>query len=396
MKIQDYINNRDMYAVDPTYQRDDNAWSTEDRQCLIDTILKGEPMPIFFFNEKDGIRYVVDGQQRLKAVRLFYDNEFKLNGKFSGTLAEKTFNGKNALDEENKRRFLDYDLKVHLLPNYDDERVRMIFSRLQRGKQLTLGERLNAKPGTIVECMRELAKHPFLSQSIGVPQNRYGIFPDAARILFYERHGAKDAGSEALYTFFEECDFLTQNSKEYRTAISVLNYLEKCFPASPGGYKHLEKHAWVLAVYTMIRQLRVQYSLQGQHGNISAFIKDFHGKVYNEDWRKSNYKYQRFYTDARGGWSEKLITTRRDLLIEMLREKYPTIPELDAQRQITDEQKIAIFGVQNHKCACCHKELTDFRSAEYHHIIRYTDGGPTDVDNIEALCPECHQAHHNQ
>lgn len=54
------------------------------------------------------------------------------------------------------------------MEDYDDERVRLIFSRLQRGKPLALGERLNAEPGTIVECMRELAHHPFMSKSIGV------------------------------------------------------------------------------------------------------------------------------------------------------------------------------------------------------------------------------------
>lgn len=48
MKIQDYINDRNKYRVDLTYQRPDDAWSKEDKQCLIDTILKGEPLPIFF------------------------------------------------------------------------------------------------------------------------------------------------------------------------------------------------------------------------------------------------------------------------------------------------------------------------------------------------------------
>jgi hypothetical protein len=246
--------------------------------------------------------------------------------------------------------------------------------------------------------MRELAKHPFLSQSIGVPKNRYGIFPDAARMLFYERHGAKDAGSDALYAFFDECDnLITKGSKEYKTAISVLNYLEKCFPpSSEWGYKHLEKHAWVLAVYTMIRQLQIRYSLQGIHNEIGTFIKDVHGKVYSEDHRKSKYCYQRFYEAVRGGWSEKLITLRRDMLIEMLQEKYPSMRELDDRRQISDTEKIAVFAAQNHKCACCHKELTDYGRAEYHHVTRYVDGGPTDVSNIEALCSECHQAMHNQ
>ena len=40
-KIQAFINNRHKYVVDKTYQRPADAWSLEDNQCLIDTILRG-------------------------------------------------------------------------------------------------------------------------------------------------------------------------------------------------------------------------------------------------------------------------------------------------------------------------------------------------------------------
>ena len=139
-KIQDFINNRHKYKVDLTYQRPAGAWSTQDNQCLIDSILKGEPIPLFFINEKtdEKIFYVVDGQQRLHAIKLFYDNKLKLNKKFSGEENHgKTFNGENPVSDEQRETFLNYTLKFHLLEDYDDERIRLIFSRLQRGKQLT-------------------------------------------------------------------------------------------------------------------------------------------------------------------------------------------------------------------------------------------------------------------
>jgi len=55
MKIQDFINNRHKYKVDRTYQRPPDAWSKEDKQCLIDTILRSEPMPIFFINPSSAV-----------------------------------------------------------------------------------------------------------------------------------------------------------------------------------------------------------------------------------------------------------------------------------------------------------------------------------------------------
>lgn len=339
------------------------------------------------------IFYIVDGQQRLNCISLFYDNKLKLSEKYSGKAnGGKTFNGNNPLEDDDKINFLNYKLKIHLMEDYDDERVRLIFSRLQRGKPLSLGERLNAKPGTIVDCMRELAKHPFMSKSIGVAKNRYGIYPDTARILFYEKFGAKQTGSEELYRFFDDYRDLNNKSKEFKNAVSILNYLEKCFPSDPGDYKHLEKHAWVLAVYTMVKELKLSYSLIGQEEIIQNFIIDFHSKVYSELFRGSNNTYQRFYNNVRGGWSEVIIKLRRDILIKEFLLKHP-LTELDDKRQITDEEKISVFALHKN-CQRCEKSFKDYKDAEYHHKDRYADGGKTDIKNIMILCASCHDIIH--
>jgi hypothetical protein len=280
------------------------------------------------------------------------------------------------------------------MDDYDDERVRLIFSRLQRGKPLSLGERLNAKPGKIVDCMRILAKHPFMEISIGVPKGRYGIYPDTARILFYEKFGAKQSGSEELYSFFDDFKDLDKKSKEFKNASTILNYLEECFPANPGNYKHLEKHAWVLAVYTMLRELKLSYSLIGQEDKIRNFIVDFHSKVYNEDFRNSYTNYQRFYDNVRGGWSEKIIAVRRDILIKEFITKNP-LPELDDKRQISDEDKISLFATKK-ACELCNNSFKDYKEAEYHHKNRYVDGGKSNVDNIMMLCTTCHDRIHGK
>jgi len=397
MKIQDFINNRHKYEVDLTYQRPAGAWSSEDNSCLIDTILRGEPIPLFFlnFNSKEDLFYIVDGQQRLHAIRQFYENKIKLNKKFSGpTKHDQTFNGNKPLSDEDRNKFLNYDLKVHLVEDYDDERVRLIFSRLQRGKPLQLGERLNAKAGTVVNCMREIAKHPFMSKSIRVNKERYGTFPDAARILFYETYGSKQMGSSEIYNFFENNKEMDINSKQYKNALSVLNYLEKCFPKEPGNYSYLEKHAWVLAAYTMVRDLRMAYSVQNEEENIRKFIEDFHNKVYNEMFRQSNQAYQRFYDNVRGGWSEKIITLRKTILIQEFLKKN-NLNELDEKRQISDEEKISIFA-EHPDCEMCGIHFKDFREPEYHHKIRHTDGGKTKLGNIMVLCSKCHDEIHGR
>lgn len=393
--IQEFINNRHKYKIDSNYQRPADAWSKEDNQCLIDTILRKEPMPLFFLNFKsdESAFYIVDGQQRLNAIKKFYDNKIKLNKKFSGNDSHgQTFNGDNPINDQQRKDFLDYELSFFVLEDYDDEKVRVIFSRLQRGKPLQLGERLNAKPGTIVERMREIAKHPFMNKSIGVYKERYGVYPDAARILFYEKHGAKQCGSSELYTFFDSNKDMPRDDKDYKSVLSVLNFLARCFPPEPGNYKYLEKHAWVSAVYTMVKELMTGYSLQNKEALIQRFVKEFHGKIYTEDFRRSNPNYQRFYDNVRGGWSEKIIILRRNILVSEFLKKNELI-ELDEKRQISNEDKIAVFA-KNSCCEMCHKEFKDYREAEYHHKERHADGGKSTIENIMILCGSCHDRIH--
>jgi hypothetical protein len=257
---------------------------------------------------------------------------------------------------------------------------------------LQIGERLNAKPGEIVQSMRSIAALPFLAKSIAVAKNRYGVYPDAARILFYERHKASQCGTNELYSFFDDNRTLDKNSSYYKNAQRALNYLEKCFPPSDGPNYCFEKHAWVLAVYTMIRELQVGYSLKGHENSIRAFVEDFHGKVYNEDFRRSKVDYQRFYDNVRGGWTEKIIALRRDILIKEFLSKHK-VAELDDRRQISDEEKIAIFALRS-KCEMCALEFKNYREPEYHHMELYSEGGKTKPENIMVLCRECHERVH--
>lgn len=395
--VQGFINDRNKYKVDSTYQRPSDAWSNEDNQCFIDTLLRGEPIPIFFLNydSAKNIFYIVDGQQRLDCISKFYDNKIKLNQKFSGVANKgKTFNGENSLDDDQKAQFLNYPLTFHIMEDYDDERVRLIFSRLQRGKPLQIGERLNALPGEIVQSMRTIARHSFLAKATAVAKNRYGIYPDAARILFYEKYKTRQCGTNDLLSFFDEQKEIGKSSPEYKNAIRVLNYLGNCFPADNGSYSCLEKHAWVHSVYTMIRELLVGYSLIGQESNVQVFIQDFHSKVYNEDFRRSNVNYLRFYENVRGGWSEKIVALRRDILINEFKRKYKIL-ELDDKRQISDEDKISLFALHS-SCEMCSQRFNNYRDAEYHHKLLYSEGGKTKLENIMVLCQECHDQIHRK
>lgn len=398
MRIQEFINRKNKYKVDYNYQRPVDVWSNQDNQCLIDTILRGEPIPMFFFNAKTDeegniVYYIVDGQQRLNCIRKFYDNKIKLSSKFSDEKYDGcTFNGDKPIPDTLQDDFLNYDLKVHVVEDYDDERVRMIFSRLQRGKPLNLGERLNALPGNVVVTMRELAKNKFIDEIICVNKNRYNVFPIVARMMYYEQYDTKECSSEYLYKYFDDYKDENIKGKIYNTVAENLNYLSRCFPAG-GKYFCLEKDARIMSLYTMVSYLRKYYAMTGHENDVKKFAISFFNKVYNEDIRRSNFIYNKFYDISRGGWGENLLTLRQKILVdEFLKSNY--INDLDVARQITDSEKSILFEKHPY-CEMCKKEFKFYNEPEYHHIERYTDGGKRE-NNIEILCSECHDIIHGK
>ena len=125
-------------VVNRDFQRSPSIWPLQAKVYLIDTILRGRPMPKIYLRTKTNVetmrsfREVVDGQQRLMAIRSFANNEFplRINDDELDELSE--LNGKrySDLDGENKQTFLEYLVPVEQLLNVPDSIVFDVFQRL--------------------------------------------------------------------------------------------------------------------------------------------------------------------------------------------------------------------------------------------------------------------------
>jgi Protein of unknown function DUF262 len=68
------------YKLDPEYQRR-HRWRVERKSRLIESFLMNVPVPPVFLYERDLARYeVMDGRQRLTAIKEFYEDGFELMG----------------------------------------------------------------------------------------------------------------------------------------------------------------------------------------------------------------------------------------------------------------------------------------------------------------------------
>lgn len=150
---------RGLIELDPEFQRDDDRWDDKQKSELIESILIGIPLPVFYlFQTSSGMRQVVDGRQRLHAIRQFYKGKLKL----SKLTILSELNGKkfNELEPLLQNSFEDYQLEIYaLLPPTNEDIKFNLFDRLNRGgTQLNHQEMRNALyQGASTRLIKELS-----------------------------------------------------------------------------------------------------------------------------------------------------------------------------------------------------------------------------------------------
>jgi|SRR5882724_92180 len=131
----------------PEFQRRP-VWTPRAKSFLIDSILRGMPLPQFFIREvilpreKRTVREVVDGQQRLTAILGYVAGEFTVLPMHNADAGRLKF---DQLPEVTQKNFLSYPLSVNVLEGSGDADVLEIFSRINSySEPLNSQEKLNA------------------------------------------------------------------------------------------------------------------------------------------------------------------------------------------------------------------------------------------------------------
>ena len=58
------------------------------------------------------------------------------------------------------------------------------------------------------------------------------------------------------------------------------------------------------------------------------------------------------------------------------------------KRSVSETKKKYVASLQNWKCNKCHKQLSAWYEVDHKQRLEY--GGTNELDNLEALCRECH------
>ena len=120
--------------INRNYQRSDKVWPPAAKSFLIETILLDYPIPKLLLSQHTDLRTrrshkeIVDGQQRSRAILSYFDGEFRISrhseeDRFAGRSLEE-------LEEDDRKRFLDYGLAVDLMVGATPDQIRETFRRI--------------------------------------------------------------------------------------------------------------------------------------------------------------------------------------------------------------------------------------------------------------------------
>jgi hypothetical protein len=211
-QVRDLISDRQIINIRPEYQRR-LRWVGKQKSRLIESLLLNIPIPPVFLFEGEAARYeVMDGQQRLSAIKEFMSNEFRLTGldvlwPINGmNYAECPPRIKRGLDRAVVSAVVlllesDHELAERTSRKHKDIR-RFIFERLNTG-----GTRLNAQelrnaiyPGAFSDSIVEMARGATFTRIWGIPP-----YTEASPNDFYENPRRQ---RNALYASMADCQIV--------------------------------------------------------------------------------------------------------------------------------------------------------------------------------------------
>lgn len=157
-RFNDEVNGR--YFV-PSYQRN-LAWNPDQQSQFVESLLVGLPIPfMFFYQNSDGRMEIVDGSQRMRAMRAFLKEGLRLRDlvlvpELNGFCYEDL-----PIDRRNKLE--DVTIRTIVLDTETDPATRAeMFARINRsGTTANEAEiRRGSLPGPVTDLVKELAEAP--------------------------------------------------------------------------------------------------------------------------------------------------------------------------------------------------------------------------------------------
>ena len=375
--------------TNPDYQRP-AVWTRAQKQLLIDSMLREYDVPKFYLHRTGKDTYdVIDGQQRLRAIWEFFDGGFALS-KNADAVDGYEIKGKkyDELDYDIQDRINSYDLDFVVLDYVEEDEIREMFLRLQNGTSLKAQEKRNAMPGRMGDYVRTIAKHPFFSK-VNFSNSRFTFDLIAAQMtLLYlnKNSGICNINDRDLNAMYEENRDFDETSSEARTIIKILDYLDSMFPNKAPELKRYS----VISLFILIMDMMPNYDIRNREQDIAQWFIDFEAIRLKDEMKAPEDQDPKLviYHERVSNSSDTMdsLTYRHNYLKESLLSTVKNLPQKDPKRNFDEAQRQVIFRRDKGKACGRQCEWNDW---EADHIVPWSKGGKTEIENGQVLCPFC-------
>ncbi len=341
-------------SIRPPYQRE-FVYNDVQAEAVIQTAIKQYPLNIMYWAKTGDDEYeVMDGQQRTLSLMRFLDHRFTI--KVEG----KTYYH-DVLPEDVYDKLVNYELMVYVCEGTESEKLAWFETVNIAGEKLTDQELRNisytgpwlADAKFHFSKRTCAAKHLAERYIVGDP-NRQELLEKALKGII-EAQGLKDITDYmAAHKSDTDADELWQYFQD------VIHWVQKTFPTYYADMKGLD---WC--------------------------------HLYNI---YSNNKYNSSQIDAEVAklHKDKEVTKKKGIYEFLLSRETDIYAGRHLHlRSFDEDDKMTVYTNQEGKCAVCHKDFP-FDQMEGDHIIPWSKGGKTVIDNCQMLCKHCNSIKSNK
>lgn len=386
---------RNRIDTNPDYQRPP-VWTRSQKQLLMDTILRNYDIPKFYWRRtgrKPDSYDVIDGQQRLRAIWEFMSGDYPLPRNADPvddhSIAGLKYDG---LPDELRICLDVYSLDIVLVEDADEDEVREMFLRLQNGTSLRAQEKRNAYPGEMRDFVKNISSHKFFN-SVGFANSRFTHDLVAAQLICLELSGGPaNVKNRDLNKMYEENTSFEDSTPEAKSVKRVVEFLYSTFPEKTPELTRFN----VITLYCIFAELLSSYVRSEFEPTLYDWFIDFEQRRHvqeqlSEDDSESEWvSYKEKISHSTD--SEDSIRWRMDFLLKDLFLTHPNLSLKDSQRGFSHQQRLAIFRRDKGECQLAIKcEGAHVKWDNWHcdHIIPWSEGGKTSVENGQVTCPDC-------
>ncbi|MDY3962896.1 MAG: DUF262 domain-containing protein [Candidatus Cryptobacteroides sp.] len=328
--------------IRPAYQRE-FVYNDKQREAVITTIKNHFPLNVMYWAKRDDDTFeVIDGQQRTISVCQYVNGDFSYDFKFFENLTK-----------EEQDEILDYKLMVYICEGTDKEKLDWFRVINIAGVKLTDQELRNAVySGSFVTDAKRYFSKP------GCPA--YKIASDIM------------SGSAIRQDYLETAIEWIANSQGIKTVEQYMA-IHQHDPNCNQLWQYFNAViTWVYATFDVKRWKKIMNGV-----NWGVLYDEFKDKILDKNAIAD--EISRLIIDSEVGNSKGIcvyVLTRNENVLNL--------------RAFPEDMKLAMYERQNGICPICKKHF-DIQFMEADHIIAWSKGGKTVLENGQMLCRECNR-----